>query len=128
MVGIDAPMAFVAPVAKPPELEIRINFGVFAGREATPAELDVLGRAVMAEIEHVTLVSEHRHELGGGSETSLHQVRMDIPQAALPEDIVEAEWTRDRIVRLAERWAQRCIDARHAEVIEFVPNEPRPVR
>jgi hypothetical protein len=129
MVDTDVPMAFVAEAATPPEFEIRINFGVFAGREATPAELDELGRVVMAEVEHVTLVSGHRHELGGGgSETSLHQVRMDIPQSALPTDAVEAEWTRDRVVRLAERWAHRCIDARHAEVIELFPGEPRPVR
>ena len=98
-----------------------------AARRRLP-RLDDLGRVVMAEVGHVTLVSEHRHELGGGSETSLHQVRMDIPQTALPADAVEAEWTRDRIVRLAERWAQRCIDARHAEVIELLPGEPRPVQ
>jgi hypothetical protein len=121
MVGTDVPMAFVALAASPPELEIRINFGVFAGREATPAELDLLGRAVMTEVEHVTLVSEHRHELGSGSETSLHQVRMGIPLAALPEDTAEAKWTRDRIVTLAECWAQDCIDERHADVVEFFP-------
>ena len=45
MACTDAPIAFVARAATAPELEIRINFGVFAGREATPAELDALGRA-----------------------------------------------------------------------------------
>jgi hypothetical protein len=125
MLRTDVPIAFVAPDGEPSELEIRINFGVFAGREATPAELDELGRAVMAEVEHVTLVSEHRRELECDSETSLHQVRMDIPEAALPVDTAEAEWTRDRILRLAERWTQSCFDARHAEVIELFPDEPR---
>ena len=118
---IPVPIAFASTAAEPPHLEIRINFGVFAGREATPAELDDLGRAVIAEVGHVTLVSEHRHELGGPTETSLHQVRMDVPGDLLPEDAVEAEWLRDRLVRLAERWAQSCIDARHAEVIELFP-------
>jgi hypothetical protein len=117
----ELPIAFAARAAVPTELEIRVNFGVFAGREATPAELDDLGRAAMAKVEHVTLVSEHRHELGGGVETSLHQVRMNVPRAALPADAVEAEWTRDRLVELAERWARACIDARHAEVIEPFP-------
>ena len=97
------------------------NFGVFAGREATPAELDELGRAVMAEVDHVTLVSEHRHELGGGVETSLHQVRMGVPRSAMPADGAEAERVRDRLISLAERWARDCIDARHAEVIELFP-------
>ena len=115
------PIAFASSVAEPPHLEIRINFGVFAGREATPAELDDLGRTVLGEVGHVTLVSEHRHELGGQTETSLHQVRMDVPQEALPADQVEAEWLRDRLVRLAELWARGCIDERHAEVIELFP-------
>jgi hypothetical protein len=120
-VEIPVPIAFAATDIEPPHLEIRINFGVFAGREATPAELDELGHAVIAEVGHVTLVSEHRHELGGQTETSLHQVRMDVPRNALPDDVVEAEWTRDRLVRVAEQWARSCIDSRHAEVIELFP-------
>lgn len=127
---LSVPIAFAATDVEPPHLEIRINFGVFAGREATPAELDELGRAVISEVGHVTLVSEHRHELGGQTETSLHQVRMDVPRSVLPDDAVEAEWTRERLVKLAERWAQSCIDSRHAEVIELFPGgreetEPR---
>jgi hypothetical protein len=120
-VEIPVPIAFAATDVEPPHLEIRINFGVFAGREATPAELDELGRTVIAEVGHVTLVSEHRHELGGQTETSLHQVRMDVPRTALPDDEVEAEWTRNRLIKLAERWARSCIDSRHADVIELFP-------
>jgi hypothetical protein len=118
---IPVPIAFTSTTAEPPHLEIRVNFGIFAGREATPAELDDLGRAVIGEVGHVTLVSEHRHELGGQTETSLHQVRMDVPGDLLPDDQVEVEWLRDRLLRLAERWAQSCIDTRHADVIELFP-------
>jgi hypothetical protein len=118
----EPPIAFVAP-SEPPDVEIRINFGVFAGREATPAELDDLGRAAMEQVDHVTLVSEHRHELGGGSETSLHQVRMGVPLDALPGDAADAALLRDRLVALAEGWARDCIDARHADVIELFPGE-----
>jgi hypothetical protein len=120
-VATELPVAFASSAPDPPALEVRVNFGVFAGREATPAELDQLGRAVMAEVEHVTIVSEHRHELGGNTETSLHQVRMDVPQSMLPDDAVEEERIRDRLVKLAERWARACIDSRHAEVIELFP-------
>jgi hypothetical protein len=122
------PIAFAADAVDQSPLEIRINFGVLTGREATPAELDELGRAVMAEVAHVTLVSEHRHELGGRTETSLHQVRMDIPASALPDDVVEAESLSTRLVRLAEDWARRCSDARHAEVIELFPRPEQPRR
>ena len=123
-VTIELPIAFPSTSPEPSTLEVRVNFGVFAGREATPAELDKLGRAVMAEVGHVTIVSEHRHELGGQTETSLHQVRMDVPPSVLPDDVVETEWIRDRLVSLAERWARDCIDSRHAEVIEL-PGEQR---
>ncbi len=116
-------IAFLAEQSGPPDVEIRINFGVFAGREATPAELDDLGRAAMEQVDHVTLVSEHRHELGGGSETSLHQVRMGVPRSAFPADTGDAERAQDRLVALAESWAQSCIDARHADVIELFPGE-----
>jgi hypothetical protein len=118
----EPPIAFVTALSEP-DVEILINFGVFAGREATPAELDDLGRAAMEQVDHVTLVSEHRHELGGGSETSLHQVRMGVPQSAFPGDAAEAVRVRDRLVALAELWARGCIDARHAEVIELFPDE-----
>jgi hypothetical protein len=122
-VTTELPIAFASSASEPPALEVRVNFGVFAGREATPAELDELGRAVMAEVGHVTIVAEHRHELGGYTETSLHQVRMDVPTSALPDDDVEAERIRDRLVELAERWARACIDSRHAEVFELSPGE-----
>ena len=117
-------IAFASPVPEPSALEVRVNFGVFAGREATPAELDDLGRAVKAEVGHVTIVSEQRHELGGRTETSLHQVRIDVPRSVLPDDVIEAEWIRDRLIRLAERWARRCFDSRHADVIELFPSAP----
>jgi hypothetical protein len=116
-------IAFASTIPEPSALEVRVNFGVFAGREATPAELDDLGRAVIAEVGHVTIVSEHRHELGGQTETSLHQVRIDVPRNVLPDDVVEAEWIRDRLVRLAERWARSCFDSRHSDVIELFPSD-----
>jgi hypothetical protein len=46
---------------------------------------------------------------------------MDVPAELLPDDQVESEWLRDRLITLAEQWARNCIDARHAEVIELFP-------
>ena len=62
--------------------ELRINFGVFAGRSATPAELDDLARTLLPELGDVTIIAEDRRELNESSETSLHQVRIDLPQTA----------------------------------------------
>jgi hypothetical protein len=119
----EVPIAFATTPPAGPGLEIRVNFGVFAGREATPAELDELGHALQREVPRVAIVSEHRHELDGATETSLHQVRVDVPPAALPDDPLEAAWSRDRLVSLAETWARSCIDTRHADVIELFPGD-----
>jgi hypothetical protein len=119
------PVAFALEGQAPPGLEIRVNFGVFAGREATPAELDDLGRVLSTEVGQVAIVSERRHELGGGTGTSLHQVRVDVPAAAVPDDLAEAASLRARLLRLIERWAWGCIDARHADVIDL-PSPGRP--
>jgi hypothetical protein len=88
--------------------EVRVNFGVFAGRSATAAEIDDLARALLPELGDVTIVAEDRRELSGDSETSLHQVRIEVPEGA----------EVDRVVALAEEWAQAQIEERHAEVVE----------
>ena len=88
--------------------ELRINFGVFAGRSATPAEIDELARMLLPELGDVTITAEDRRELNSRSETSLHQVRIDLPESA------DAE----RVVAVAEEWAQAHIEDRHADVVD----------
>lgn len=91
--------------------ELRINFGVFAGRSATPAEIDQLARMLLPELGDVTIVAEDRRELNDQSETSLHQVRVELPAFA---DV-------ERVTAVAEEWAQAHIADRHADVVD-----PRP--
>jgi len=115
-VEVHAPLAFVSrPVA--PELELRVNFGVFAGRYATPAELDELALALLREVAAVTIVSEHRLEVGGRMEVSVHQVRIEIDAESLPagenRDAVAA-----RLVKAAEQWARACFAERHSQLSE----------
>jgi hypothetical protein len=88
--------------------ELRINFGVFAGRSATPAELDELARLLLPELGDVTIVAEDRRELSRDTETSLHQVRVDLPRDADDE----------RVTAVAEKWAQAQIRERHADVVD----------
>jgi len=87
---------------------LRINFGVFAGRNATPAEVDELARALLPELGDVTIVAEDRRELNDRSETSLHQVRVELPADA---DV-------DRVAAVAEQWARAHIEDRHADVVD----------
>src|ERR671938_698457 len=112
-------LAFVTRAHDAPGLEIRVNFGVFAGREATPAELDELAHALVPELADVSVVSEQRHEVGEEAEASLHQVRVEVADDPLPHDPDEREDLCDRLLESVTAWAEACIADRHAEVSEL---------
>ena len=114
----DPQIAFSVLNPEPPALEIRVNFGVFAGREATPAEIDDLAKALLPKIGEVAIVSEERHELTEESEAALHQVRIEVDPEQLPSDEHELDHLAGRLVEAAETWAQDCVSERHAEITE----------
>jgi len=109
-------IAFATRTFEPPALELRVNFGVFAGREATPAEIDGLATELLDKVGDVTIVAEERHELSQHSEAALHQVRIEIPEEELPEDEHELDEFRGRLIEASERWARECIAERHVEL------------
>jgi hypothetical protein len=110
-------LVFAAPDYPEPALELRVNFGVFAGREATPAELETLGHELLSRFESVTIVSERHYEIGSDAEAAVHQVRIGIPVEAIPEE-QELSELRGRLLEVTERWARLCIDNRHEEIVE----------
>jgi|ERR1044071_436940 hypothetical protein len=112
----DLSLAFVAPPQPRPGLEIRVNFGLFAAREATPSEIDELARELLDDVGDVTIVAEQRHELSADAEAAIHQVRVAIDDDQLPRDADELEVLTDRLVEACDTWARRAIDARHVEV------------
>lgn len=112
-------IAFARETHEVPGLELVINFGVFAGREATPAEIDELARVLRPRVGEISIVSEQRHEIGEEAEASLHQVRVEVEEERLPGDEHERDELRGRLLELAERWALDCIAERHAEVSEL---------
>ena len=90
-------------------LEVRVNFGLLTGREATPAELDDLANRLIRLLGTVSVVAEHRQETDGHAETELHQVRIDLgPEAPA-----------DEVAAIAEHWADDCFASRHAEIAEI---------
>jgi len=111
-------IAFVVE-QEPAGLEIRINFGVFAGRDATTAELEELGKLLVPDAGEVSIVGEERHEITGEAEVVLHQVRVAVPPDRVPDDRDERRALCERLVGLAEIWARQCIKERHAEITEL---------
>jgi hypothetical protein len=115
---VENAIAFVAE-QEPFGLEIRINFGIFAGRDATSAELEELGKLLVPEAGEISIVGEERHEMSDSAEVLLHQVRVAVPPEHVPDKPVERSDFRERLVTLAEIWARRCIHDRHADVTEL---------
>jgi hypothetical protein len=110
---IEPAIALRAHTHEEPGIEVRVNFGVFAGRAVTPAEIDDLATRISELAPEFAIVSEERHEFGGSVEASVHQVVIDVQhENAGPEADVLAE----RIVLEANGWALECIESRHTEL------------
>lgn len=112
-----APIAFVTEPQPGVAVEVRVNFGIFAGRDVTNAEIDELAQLLLPEVPEVSIVAEERHAIDTEVEVSVHQVRIEIAEDAVPAETDTAR-LGDRVVALAERWADSCIADRHAEISE----------
>src|SRR3954465_4658256 len=93
-----------------PGIEIRVNFGVFAGRHATPAEIDELALALRDFVPSFAIVSGGRHGFRAGVEASVHQVVIEVlgEHAGGAPDVLA-----EQIVLAANGWALECIASRH---------------
>ncbi len=92
-----------------PAVEVRVNFGVFAGREVTPAEIEELARPLRELVPVFSIVAEERHEFDSSGEASLHQVVVEVPGEHVADEV---DAVAERIVLLASAWAIDCIAAR----------------
>lgn len=113
-------MAFAVHRHDPPAIEVRINFGVYAGREATPAEIDRLAEWLLDEVGEVSIISEERHEIDAHVEASVHQVRIEVASDRVPSEDAERRQIEERILERAEHWARLCVSERHAEIADGV--------
>lgn len=105
----EARLAFSVSRPSPPGLEVRVNFGVFAGRAVTPAEIDELARWLLDEVDAVTVVAEDRHELDASLETSVHMVRIEVADGQVPTNDLDRRRLEHTLVERAEHWARGCI-------------------
>jgi hypothetical protein len=112
-------MAFAVERQTPPAIEVRVNFGVFSGREATAAEIDRLAEWLLDEVGEVSIISEERHEMDGNVEASVHQVRIEVAPELVPDRPEELEQLKEALIDRASHWARTCIAERHQEVAEI---------
>ena len=97
-------LVFRAQERPSPALEIRVNFGVFAGRNATQAEIDDLAHTLSTVVEAFAIVAEERHEFGGAREAAVRQVVIQIDE--------ESDGLEQRVSEIADQWARDCIHSR----------------
>jgi hypothetical protein len=93
-----------------PALAVRVNFGIFAGRHVTPAEIDDLAHLLRDLLPSFSIISEERHEFGGRVEAAVHQVVIEVPRGDVSED---PDLLAERLVLTANGWAIECIASRH---------------
>ncbi len=103
-------IALRVPARTQPAIEVRVNFGLFAGRHATPAEIDRLAELLRGTVPSFTVVAEERHEFGSTVEATLHQVVVEVPPDSAGAD---PDALADRVVAAAGDWARACIASRH---------------
>jgi hypothetical protein len=105
-------MAFLSE-REQPAIVVRVNFGLFAGRKATAAELDRLAEWLLDEVGEVEIIAEERHEIDSEGEASVHQVLIQIESADGDRDALA-----QRILERTEHWARICVNERHLEIAE----------
>ena len=98
--GVAEP-ALVAMRERDGDLELVVNFGIFAGRDATAAEVERLAGALLDDLEFVEIVCEHRYEFDREREGSVYQVRVVVPP--------EGERLVGSLAEKTEAWATDCI-------------------
>ena len=111
-------MAFAVHGRRPPAIEVRVNFGVFAGRDATPAEIDRLAEWLLDEVGEVSIISEERHEIDANVEASVHQVRIELAADRIPAAGEARDALEEKLLERAEHWAHICVAERHVEIAD----------
>jgi hypothetical protein len=112
---LDPTLAFVVEQPQP-GIEVRVNFGLFAGRGATPAEIDRLAEWLLDEVGEVSIIAEERHEIDAHAEAAVHQVRIEVAPESLPVDPWRRRTLEQRLLDRASHWARLCVSERHAGV------------
>jgi hypothetical protein len=89
-------------------LELTVNFGIFAGRDSSRADIDRLGEMLLAFVPGATLFSGHRYEFArGAAEATASEVKIRFP-LVLPTEKGELEPLIDMLLETARRWVRDC--------------------
>ena len=94
----------LAPPRPRAAIEVVANFGIVIGRDATAAEVERLATALLAHAPAVTVVAEHRYDVGERGAGRIHQIRVEIDEV----ERFEVDAVEDAVAAEIERWAEAC--------------------
>ncbi len=104
-----------AYVSQESPLELTVNFGIFAGREAFRDDVDRLGEALLALVSGVTLFAGRRYEFApGAAEVAAYEVEIRFPTFILPTELAEHALV-DKLLETVGLWARDCAASPPAE-------------
>ena len=107
---------FAAYVSQESPLELTVSFGILAGREASRADVDSLGEALLALVSGVTLFAGRRYEFSrGAAEVAAYEVKIQFPASLLPTEPAEVGALIEKLLAAVDHWARDCAASPPAE-------------
>jgi hypothetical protein len=97
-------LVFVSDSQEDADLELVVNFGIYSGRQATPAEVERLAQSLLEELDSVEIICEQRYEFDREVEATVFRVRIEVP----PKNGHLAPELR----AIVDDWARDCIGER----------------
>jgi hypothetical protein len=108
-VHVEVQAAFVSREAP---LEIIVNFGVIAGRDASRNEIEALAEQVTPLVSGVTVIAAHRYEFAvDAAEVSACEVTARFDEFLLPTDRTERQTLVDELLAVIDQWARNAAAA-----------------
>lgn len=93
-------------VSREAPLEVTVNFGVLAGRDAERREIEALAEQLSPLVSGVTVIAGHRYEFAvGAAEVSASEVTARFEDFLLPTGRAEHEAFVDELLATINQWA-----------------------
>jgi hypothetical protein len=100
-------LVFVTGAEGERDLELVVNFGIYSGREATPAEVERLAHGLLEELESIEIICEQRYEFDREVEATVYRIRVGAPPGNAGR--------LGELRKLVDAWAQDCIGERRVQ-------------
>jgi hypothetical protein len=106
----------IARVSQESPLELTVDFGLFAGRDASHDDIGRLGEALLGLVSGVTLFVGRRYEFAHeAAEVAAYQVEIRFPTYILPTEPAEHDALVGKLLEAASTWAHECAATPPAE-------------